>query len=76
MSWSFFDLMLGKMGFSDKWRKWMRECLSTAAVLVLVNGSPTHEFVVVHGLCQGDLLSPFLFLMVAEGLNMLFKEAC
>lgn len=53
----------------------MRECLVTANVSVLVNGSPTEEFGVGRGLRQGDLLSPFLFLIVAEGLNILFKEA-
>lgn len=67
--------MLGKMGFNDKWRKWIQECLSTAVVSILVYASPTEEFPVGHGLRQGDPLSPFLLLLVAEGLNMLFKEA-
>ncbi|XP_058733040.1 uncharacterized mitochondrial protein AtMg01250-like [Vicia villosa] len=42
---------------------------------VLVNGSPTKEFVVEKGLRQGDLLSPFLFVLVAEGLTTLVKKA-
>lgn len=41
---------------------------------MLVNGSPTEEFCVGRGLRQGDPLSPFLFLIAAEGLNVLFKE--
>lgn len=36
---------------------------------MLVNGSPTREFDLQRGLKQEDLLAPFLFLVVAEGLS-------
>ncbi|XP_058775264.1 uncharacterized protein LOC131649521 [Vicia villosa] len=42
---------------------------------VLVNGSPKKEFKVKRGLRQGDLISPFLFDIVAKGLKGLVNKA-
>ncbi|GAU34888.1 hypothetical protein TSUD_144190 [Trifolium subterraneum] len=63
----------GKNAFPNLWRKWIKECVCTATASVLVNGSPTDEFPLERGLRQGDLLSPFLFLLATEGLNVLMK---
>jgi hypothetical protein len=62
-----------RMSFPVLWRKWIRECVGTTTASVLVNGSPTDEFNFHRGLHQGDPLSPFLFLIAAEGLNILMK---
>ena len=40
---------------------------------MLVNGSPTDEFSLERGLRQDDPLSTFLFLLVAEGLDIMMK---
>ncbi|GKV40806.1 hypothetical protein SLEP1_g48407 [Rubroshorea leprosula] len=56
-----------------RWRKWIHECLSTTHMSILINGSPTKEFSVGKGLHQGDPLSPFLFLLVGEGLCVVRK---
>jgi hypothetical protein len=75
VDWSFLDYMLGRFGFSDKWRAWIRACVYAGSMSVLVNGSPTAEINIQRGLKQGDLLAPFLFLLVAEGLCGLMKKA-
>lgn len=42
---------------------------------ILVNGSPMEDFMALRGLRQGDPLSPFLFLLVVEGLIGLIGSA-
>ncbi|XP_071740651.1 uncharacterized protein [Rutidosis leptorrhynchoides] len=63
------------MGFGVKWRQWILSCLKFASISILVNGSPTLEFKLGRSVRQGDPLSPFLFILAAEGLNALTKIA-
>ncbi|KAE9616153.1 putative RNA-directed DNA polymerase [Lupinus albus] len=76
VSWGFLDHMMELLGFCPKWRGWIMECLSTTTTSVLVNGSHTDEIHLKCGLRQGDPLSPFLFLIVDEGLSGLMHQAC
>ncbi|KAK2422417.1 hypothetical protein QL285_032952 [Trifolium repens] len=75
VSWSFLDYMLCRVGFGERWRAWMKTCVCKGRLSVLVNGSPTEQINIKRGLKQGDPLAPFLFLLVAEGLNALSHRA-
>ena len=63
------------MGCGKKWCSWIQECISTVSMSILINGSATSDFKTKRGIRQGDPLSPFLFNIVAEGLNVLFQRA-
>jgi hypothetical protein len=73
VDWGYLDTVMKCMSFSVLWWKWIRECVGAATTSVLVNESPTEEFHLHRGLYQGDPLSPVLFLITAEGLNILMK---
>ncbi|KAJ9704891.1 hypothetical protein PVL29_003103 [Vitis rotundifolia] len=75
INWQFLMKVLEKMGFGHKWRGWIWSCLSSAKFSVLINGVPAGFFPSSKGLRQGDPLSPYLFVMGMEVLDVLIRRA-
>lgn len=74
VSWEFLDYMLGRFGFNDKWRYWIRICVFVGNLTMLVNGCTTQDIIIQKGLKQRDPLAHFLFLLVAMGLSGLIMK--
>ncbi|KAJ9548105.1 hypothetical protein OSB04_020648 [Centaurea solstitialis] len=75
VKWEYLDELLDSMNFGAKWRSWIRSCLNSVSVSILLNGAPTKEFKPNIGVRQGDPLAPFLFILAAEGLHVAMTEA-
>ena len=67
--------MLKKMGFGERWLKWIEWCISTVKFSVLINGFPSVFFQSSRGLRQGDPLSPYLFVIIMEVFSCLLRRA-
>ena len=63
----FLEKIMEKMGFNNKWISLMMNCISSAFYFVLINGVIHGSIIPSRGLCQGDPLSSYLFLLCAEG---------
>jgi hypothetical protein len=75
VDWSGLLSILQARGFPPLWFGWMHELLQSLRSAVLVNGCPGPWITCKRGLCQGDPLSPYLFLLVADVLQSMVKKA-
>ncbi|KAF9592580.1 hypothetical protein IFM89_016031 [Coptis chinensis] len=75
VEWAFVDNIFEKLGFSNKWRHMIHQCLSTVSFQIMLNGSPLEKINPERGLRQGDPLSPYLFILVSEALSRLIAQA-
>nr|GEW05829.1 reverse transcriptase domain, reverse transcriptase zinc-binding domain protein [Tanacetum cinerariifolium] len=49
--------IMKKMGFGERWCKWVESCLRSSSMSILVNGSPSEEFAVDKGIFKGVFVS-------------------
>ncbi|XP_026400275.1 uncharacterized protein LOC113296156 [Papaver somniferum] len=75
LNWNCIDITLARFGFGMNWRSWIRWCISTPRFAVLLKGEATDLFKSQKGIRQGDPISPFIFILVAEVLSLMFKKA-
>jgi len=63
---AFLNRVLGRFGFGEDFRKWMRVLYVGATAKVICNGELTESIVLGKGIRQGCSLSPMLYVLMAE----------
>jgi hypothetical protein len=74
VDWDFLKKAMQSLGFAHRWIDWIMACVTTVSYQVKFNGTLLDSFSLSRGLRQGDPLSPFLFLFVADGLSHLLQR--
>eukprot|EP00253_Pinus_taeda_P009857 PITA_09857 len=75
LSWVYIEKVLMAFGFAAPWVRWIMSLISSSFFSVLINGIPSSTFHPTRGIRQGDPLSPFLFVIMAEGLCRSIRSA-
>jgi hypothetical protein len=73
VNWASLLKILEARGFPDKWCDRMHQFLVMSKSAVLLNRVPGPWITCKRGLRQGDTLSPYLFLLVADVLQTMIK---
>ena len=71
MEWEFLKRIMLKIGLPEQWVNLAMETVQTASYSTLINGEAKRFIIPSRGIKQGDLLSPYLFLLCVEGLSSL-----
>ena len=63
-----------KLGFPGDWVDKVMSCVTSPSFSVLINGKPFGMIHPTRGIRQGNPLSPYLFLLCAEGFTSLLQK--
>lgn len=63
-----------KMGFDPGWVQLIMACVRSVKYSIRFKSNTIEQFIPTRGICQRDPLSPYLFLIVEEGLSCMLNN--
>lgn len=75
VNWIYIKKVLTAFGFDYNWVRWVTALVTSSSFSILVNGSPSEIFTPSRGLRKGHPLSPFLYILMMEGLGRSINQA-
>lgn len=72
--WLYFKEVMLQMGFASQWVRWIMMCVETVDYLIIVNNEMVGSIILDRGLRKDGPLSPYLFIICAEGLSALIQK--
>lgn len=74
LEWNFIEGMLHKFGFHEVWIERVMVCIKTVSYSFIQQGTVFGEVQPQRGIRQGDPISPYLYILCAEGLSSIIKR--
>jgi ribonuclease HI len=74
IEWGYLKGVLTKLGFNASFVDTVMRCVTSVRYTVKINGNLSDPFIPTRGIRQGDPISPYLFLLCAEGLSCLLQQ--
>ena len=74
VEWLCLEMIIRKLGFHEQWISLTMMFVKTATYSILINGEPKGSIRPSRGTRQGDLISPYLFLICVEGLSAMLNK--
>ena len=74
VEWAYLEAIMCRLGFQERWISLMMMCVNSVSYSVLMNGEPKGRIFPTRGLRQRDTISPYLFLLCAEGLSAMLRR--
>ena len=75
VEWHFWQSIMENTGFPNTWIERVMSCVTTPFFSILVNGKPHGMIHLSRGICQGDPLLSYLFILCAKGFTALLAKS-
>ncbi|KAL8126011.1 hypothetical protein AgCh_013344 [Apium graveolens] len=74
LEWHFLEAMMQKFGFNSVWIDRVMKCVTTVSYSFVQEGEIFGDVQPQRGIRQGDPMSPYLYILCAEGLSSMIRR--